>query len=111
MLLTSASSDSASSSVRANVSKLNLGINAIRIEKLMATPSTALEIPLVLGFIISVYNTRSSTKEIVRFSLLIMKDHQFNCQNCHEPFEILLPPETTKASFTECEEDHPKYHN
>jgi hypothetical protein len=40
-----------------------------------------------------------------------MKDHKFSCQNCDEPFEILLPAETTKASFTECEEDHPKYHN
>jgi hypothetical protein len=40
-----------------------------------------------------------------------MKDHKFSCQNCDEPFEILLPAETTKASLTECEEDHPKYHN
>lgn len=40
-----------------------------------------------------------------------MKDYEFTCPNCDEPFEILLPDETTRALFTECEVLDPKYHN
>jgi hypothetical protein len=41
-----------------------------------------------------------------------MKDYNFSCQNCDEPFTILLPEQTTKTSYTEvCEDDDLKHHN
>jgi hypothetical protein len=40
-----------------------------------------------------------------------MKDHEFSCSNCDEGFEILLPDETTRSGYDECEEEIHKYHN
>lgn len=40
-----------------------------------------------------------------------MKDHKFSCPNCDEPFDILLPDETTRTGNTECDVENQKYHN
>jgi hypothetical protein len=41
-----------------------------------------------------------------------MKDYNFSCQNCDEPFTIMLPEETTSTSYADdCEELAPKRHN
>jgi predicted RNA-binding Zn-ribbon protein involved in translation (DUF1610 family) len=40
-----------------------------------------------------------------------MKEYNFSCPNCDEPFEIVLRPETTRALFTECEVLDPRLHN
>lgn len=41
-----------------------------------------------------------------------MKDFDFSCQNCDEPFTIMLPEQTAKTSYTEeCEEPDLKRHN
>jgi hypothetical protein len=41
-----------------------------------------------------------------------MKNYNFSCQNCDEPFTIFLPEQTTKTSYTKvCEDDHFKHHN
>jgi hypothetical protein len=35
-----------------------------------------------------------------------MKDYNFSCQNCDEPFTIFLPEQTTKTAYSEvCEDD------
>jgi hypothetical protein len=39
-----------------------------------------------------------------------MKDQNVICTNCDESFEILLPDDTTRTGYDECEEIH-KYHN
>jgi hypothetical protein len=40
-----------------------------------------------------------------------MKEHKFSCPNCDEPFEAVLPEETSRALFTECDVLEPKSHN
>jgi len=40
-----------------------------------------------------------------------MKTHTSSCPNCDQPFEVLLPDETTKTSYTECEDEDVKLHN
>lgn len=40
-----------------------------------------------------------------------MKEHNFSCPNCGKPFKIVLPAQTTRALFTECEVLEPKLHN
>lgn len=41
-----------------------------------------------------------------------MKDYNFSCQNCDEPFTIFLPEQTTKTSYTEaCEDADIKRHS
>lgn len=41
-----------------------------------------------------------------------MKEHDFSCPNCDEPFTVLLPESTTTTSYQEeCEDTDTKRHN
>jgi hypothetical protein len=45
-------------------------------------------------------------------SQIELKDHDFSCQNCDEPFTIMLPEEANTTSYTSvCEEEDVKRHN
>ena len=40
-----------------------------------------------------------------------MKEYQFACHTCREPFQILLPERINLASFSKCAENNSKGHN
>lgn len=44
---------------------------------------------------------------------LQLKEYNFSCSNCDEPFEVSLPDETTRTSYEECEDDDDdaRHHN
>ncbi len=50
-------------------------------------------------------------KKHYRRQVAIMKDFEFSCPNCDEPFVLLLPEQTTLASFIECDDEDTRRHN